>query len=321
MKVSLGQDAHYSQFYRDPLYTNPAQTGAFEGSYRFTGHHRNQWRSIGRPFETYGLSADAANAFRLSGVGLGLNIFNDVAGDGNLSDLMIQLAASYTIKLTKDSTQLLTFGAQGGYYRKQIDFNELTFDDQYRNDRFQPGISTAESIAKSSLNSGSLHIGALYIKKWNNKTKLNLGFALNNLTRPNQSFTNEEIPLSVRYSIHADADIPLKDKWAALPGILVMSQGPHREFLFGSNFRYAFDSRSYNYRAFQFGAWYRLQDALAAFIGLDWGRWQFGASYDINVSSLDRATGNRGGFELSVIYILPSVLPKRKLYKNCIDYL
>jgi len=319
--LAYGQDAHYSQFYRDPLYTNPAQTGAFNGSYRFTGHHRNQWRAIGRPFETYGISADAANAFRLPGIGLGLNVFNDVAGDGNLSDLMAQLAVSYTIKLTPDSTRLLTIGAQGGYYRKQIDFNALTFDDQYRNDRFQPGIATAETINRSSINSGQLHIGALYRQFWTNGVIMNVGFAWNNITRPNQSFTDEDIPLAWRYSLHGDFTVPLKGNWAALPGFLAMTQGPHRELLLGSNIRYTLDKRSYHYRAFQLGAWYRVQDAVVAFLGLDWGRWQFGASYDVNVSTLERATGNRGGFELSVIYILPAVMPKRKRFKNCIDYL
>jgi type IX secretion system PorP/SprF family membrane protein len=315
------QDAHYSQFYRDPLYTNPANTGAFEGRYRFEGHHRNQWQAIGRPFETFGISADAANFLKLPALGVGINVFNDVAGDGNLSNLQIQGALSYTLRLNTDSTSLLTFGLQGGWYRKQIDFDALFFDDQYVNGMFQPGITSAEQITQSATNSFNTHAGALYRKRTGTFTGYSIGFALHNLTTPNQSFTTDDIPLDMRFTLHANLETELTPTLNALPGILAMRQGPHSELLLGSNFRYFLDKRPYSLLAVQLGGWYRVQDAAVIFAGVDWGNWQFGASYDINTSALRQATGNRGGFEFSVIYIVKHILPKRLRFKNCRDFL
>ncbi len=319
--ASIAQDAHYSQFYRDPLYTNPANTGAFDGRYRFEGHHRNQWQAIGRPFETFGISADAANFLKLPALGVGLNVFNDVAGDGNLSNLQIQGALSYTLRLNSDSTSLLTFGLQGGWYRKQLDFDALFFDDQYIGGRFQPGVTSAEQISQNATNSFNTHAGALYCKRTSNFTGYSIGFAAHNMTRPNQSFTTDDIPLDMRFTLHANLETELTPSLNALPGILAMRQGPHSELLIGSNFRYFLDKRPYSLLALQLGGWYRVQDAAVIFAGVDWGNWQFGASYDINTSSLQQASGNRGGFEFSVIYIIKHILPKRMRFKNCPDFL
>nr|HRO18570.1 type IX secretion system membrane protein PorP/SprF [Ferruginibacter sp.] len=51
------------------------------------------------------------------------------------------------------------------------------------------------------------------------------------------------------------------------------------------------------------GSWMRLNDAIIPYVGLEVGGLRIGASYDVNVSSLKAATNNRGGSEISVIYI------------------
>ena len=51
------------------------------------------------------------------------------------------------------------------------------------------------------------------------------------------------------------------------------------------------------------GSWMRLNDAIIPYIGLEFGGLRIGASYDVNISSLKAATNNRGGSEISIIYI------------------
>lgn len=64
------------------------------------------------------------------------------------------------------------------------------------------------------------------------------------------------------------------------------------------------------------GSWYRFEDALIPYIGLEFGEWHFGASYDINTSSLKAASNSRGGVEISLIYIKKYVDPNMKKL-NC----
>ncbi|RZL32589.1 MAG: type IX secretion system membrane protein PorP/SprF, partial [Pedobacter sp.] len=50
------------------------------------------------------------------------------------------------------------------------------------------------------------------------------------------------------------------------------------------------------------GSNYRVDDAAIAFLGIHHKSMVFGVSYDFNTSSLNRATGSRGGLELSVSF-------------------
>jgi hypothetical protein len=47
----------------------------------------------------------------------------------------------------------------------------------------------------------------------------------------------------------------------------------------------------------------RMNDALIPYIGLEFGDFRLGATYDANISSLKTASQARGGMELSLIYI------------------
>jgi hypothetical protein len=51
------------------------------------------------------------------------------------------------------------------------------------------------------------------------------------------------------------------------------------------------------------GAWMRLKDALIPYVGIEFNNIRIGASYDYNTSSLRTASINRGGIEVSLIYI------------------
>jgi hypothetical protein len=64
-----------------------------------------------------------------------------------------------------------------------------------------------------------------------------------------------------------------------------------------------------------FGAGYRVSDAAQLLLGVDYKEMiRVAASYDVNVSSLNTVSNNRGGFEISAWYIFkifkkPSVKP------------
>ncbi|HKK66993.1 MAG TPA: type IX secretion system membrane protein PorP/SprF, partial [Bacteroidales bacterium] len=51
------QDAHFSQFYANPLYLNPAFAGS-DKCPRVNLNYRNQWPALGQTYVTYSLSYD-----------------------------------------------------------------------------------------------------------------------------------------------------------------------------------------------------------------------------------------------------------------------
>ena len=58
------------------------------------------------------------------------------------------------------------------------------------------------------------------------------------------------------------------------------------------------------------GSWIRFKDAIIPYLGIEVGGVRFGASYDINTSSLKAATASRGGSEFSIIYVKKAVQTK-----------
>jgi hypothetical protein len=51
------------------------------------------------------------------------------------------------------------------------------------------------------------------------------------------------------------------------------------------------------------GAWYRLKDAFIPYVGLEFGSFRVGFTYDVTMSNLQTATQRRGGSEVSLIWV------------------
>ena len=81
------QDLHFSQFFNNPLLTNPANTGFIpDADYRIGASYRNQYSSIMvMPYKTISIYGDAQvfrDTLENGWLGLGGVILRDVAGRG-----------------------------------------------------------------------------------------------------------------------------------------------------------------------------------------------------------------------------------------------
>ena len=147
------------------------------------------------------------------------------------------------------------------------------------------------------------------------------GVGVFNLLRPNQSFQGSNVPLDLRYTLYARADLALGDQYDILPALLYSSQAKYQELVIGTNFRYKLFT-NYKTENLYLGFWYRNKDALITSIGFDYHNWNIGLSYDINTSRLNPASRHRGGLELSLTYLIRVFkAPDIKRYIQCPDFL
>ncbi len=316
-----GQDIHFSQFMSSPMNLNPALAGNFKGDYRFVGNGRRQWSSVTIPYQTFGLSADANNFLRLKNFGAGLSMYQDKTGDSHFSTLVINVAASYRIKLNKDSTQFLSLGLQSGLTSRRIDYSNLYYDNQFNGFVYDPTTPSVEEFQNSGRLYPNLNAGINWLYNIKERTGISLGVALANISTPKQSFYgNDFVVLDKRYTAHASLQLKLSEKFDLLPVLLFMTQGTFRELNGGGSLKYILNKNPSHYRAVYLGGSLRAQDAVFATIGMDYQKLYVGLSYDINYSNLKPASNYRGGMEFAVIYIL-DVLPKKKMYKICPAYI
>lgn len=314
------QDIHYAQFFNNPMYLNPANTGNYDANLRFVGNQRTQWRSVTTPFNTFSLSAEAIDMFGPENIGYGVSFMHDIAGDSRLSTTEFLLSGSYKYVLP-DSNHVLRPGIQFGVNHRQINYDDLYFDSQYNGFYLDEDLSNQEAFQTASKTAPALNLGLSYDWKINKEWDLNLGMALFNITRPKQSFFEvDDIRRDMRFVFHGTAEYKIDKYWALLPGLFTSFQGKYREITFGTQGRYIIKDKLGEYLAGFAGLWYRNQDAGFISVGLDYNDWRFGISYDVNISGLKVASNLRGGFEFSVRYLMRFFKPKPVTYRICPDY-
>ncbi len=311
--IGLGmkaQDPHFSQFYANPLYLNPAFAGA-KVCPRVVTNYRNQWPAIPGSYVTYNASFDM-HVDALGG-GLGVLVTADRAGQGVLTTQTVSLIYAVRIRLSR--TWFLKAGLQAGFFQKNLDWDKLTFGDQI-DSKWGFSNNTAEkrpvngkyNIMDVDFSGGFLVYNDRFFG----------GVAVHHMVPVNVSLTEGESYLPMKITTHAGYMIPLvKHKRlrpsdpTISPNIVFMSQGPFNQLNYGAYFKKA---------PMIFGIWYRQffegSDAIILQAGFEYDKFKFGYSYDITVSKLASASGGAHEFSFALDFNCP--IKRRKMHEiNC----
>ncbi len=303
----LAQDPHFSQFFANPIYTNPAFAGSSNHG-RAVVNARNQWSSISGTFTTLSAAYDE-NYDAING-GLGFILSRDEAGVGLLTTNTLAAAYSYIIPVNK----YLTFRAaiQASLVQKSLDFSNFTWGDQILKAQGIIKPITSQPVPTESITFSNFAAGFIGYTKY-----IYGGAAIHNLTEPNQSFSGGAAPISRRITAHAGAQIPLiaeqrlkKNNVSISPNILFMQQQ-----IPGGNFSELNLGMYYNKGAYVLGTFFRQtsvnQDAIIFLIGLKREKLRIGYSYDATISKAQKGAPN--SHEVSIAFELRKKKPKKPI--------
>lgn len=307
-QLIFAQDIHWTMYDMSPLTLNPANTGAYEGTFRIGGIYRDQYNSISNAtgFKTPSFYIDAPiiKGFgKNDWVGLGFMVYNDQAGAGKLKTLGTLFSGSYHLGLSKKGTTHLTLGIQGGMMQRSVDSKNagwLFGDELMLNGGMEAQESTNRDILAAEKRYVDFNGGLMLTSKLNKVTDMKIGIAFKHVTSPEYNLANsktEELPM--RMTAHGTFDIGLSDKWMLSPSFLFDNIAKMNEGAIQALLGYHFNPDL----TLRFGPGYRLGDAAAVIVGLDYKQFRVGASYDITLSDLSSANNNQGGFEVGVWYI------------------
>lgn len=318
-KSAFAQDIHLLQYNSSPQNLNPAQTGLFDGDWRFAGNYRNQWLAIPVPYNTYSFSTDTrmnriatpmANKKLKGTPALGLLVNSDKAGDSKLKTSQVYVSVAYIKKLNKDSTHFISIGIQPGITNKNFNTTDLTFDEQYNGSAYDPSLDNGENFPSTSFTYFDIGGGITYYWEKSPRKKINVGISSFHLNQPKQSFFYaKDIKLDIKTNISGIAEFPIASRIGILPSFLYQQQGKFHETLLGVFGKYYLKSIDGMTTAISFGTFARTKDAFVVVANMDYRNFNVGVSYDVNTSNLKEATNNRGAFELSVIYIFKKIIP------------
>lgn len=302
-----GQDEHFSQFFSSPLTLNPALTGKFDGDFRIMGNYRNQWPEFSNLYKTFTAGADfqilKSKIPENDTWGLGFVAMKDNAGDGVLTNTYVGLSTSYHKALDEDGFQQIGVGFQGSYGAKRLDYSKLFFEDMLTANGFTG--NTLEQFNNHNLNVNyfDLNAGILYSGSTTGENNFYLGASVYHINSPKQGFLNADWTINPRTTIHGGGYFPVSDNVKIHASAIAQFQNKATEVVFGGAAAATVNEDDDLYPTTVYiGSFLRVSDALIPYMALEYQGIRFGATYDINVSSLKSASRKKGGFEFSIIY-------------------
>ena len=302
------QDPHFTQFFSSPLTLNPAYTGLFTGDLRVAANYRSQWAAIALPYVTGTVSADFGilkNTIPYNdrwGVG-GIAMYDRQAG-GGLKTTYIGFSTAYHKGLNREGSQSLAVGFQASFAQKRLDYSKLVFENQLTNLGFDPTVPSGEYFANSTVSYPDFNVGVLYNASLGTFGNLYAGASYYHINQPDQSFLKaRKAILHNRWTIHGGGGWAPTPKTRIYLSGLYMQQAGAYELAAGGAVGFVLNNDPMDADLLFLGSWFRLNDAINPYVGVDLDRLHIGLSYDINISSLNAASNYRGGAELSLVYI------------------
>ena len=305
------QDPHFSQFFASPLTLNPAFTGKFDGQWRLAANHRDQWPSIPKAYVTTSASVDfpilkkkipEGDVF-----GVGISGLTDASANNALKLNYGSVSLSYHKALDENGYNTIGAGFQGTYSSMALDITKLTFEDELQQNGFAQGTSGeylgANPLTGRNQNYFEMNAGLLYSGSSNGENNYYLGASMYHINRPKVGFKDKNWYLTGRLTVHGGGSFPVSDVLSVNISAIHQIQNKASETVFGGALSLNANGDKMNPTSVYVGSWMRLNDAIIPYLGLEFGGLRIGASYDVNISDLKAATGNRGGTEISIIYI------------------
>lgn len=296
----IAQDIKFSQYYSAPNLYNPAFTGYFNGDVRASVNYKSQWEAPFNAYRTIGGGADfsiAKQKFKGSGFGVGVHFFSDQAGDLDFNTNQLLLSLAYTQKLGLNMPNYLSAGFQMTGANRSINLSNAIYENQLN------GNTGGDVVGVDNFWYYSMGLGLLWYAEPAENVSFYMGGSAFNLLKPNQSFnTNGSDPLYVRYVGQLGLNFYVNDQIDFNTSTLYQRQGPFQEFMIGFLGRYDFSPNSKQNLKIGAGLWYRMQDAIIPVVRIEYDDFNFTFNYDVNLSTLTRATRSNGGPEISLIY-------------------
>ncbi|HEX5669598.1 MAG TPA: PorP/SprF family type IX secretion system membrane protein [Chitinophagaceae bacterium] len=320
MAFAKAQDPHFSQFYASPLSLNPSLTGRFDGNFRLAANYRNQWPTINNAFTTATASIDAPIMMNrlpeFDTWGVGIIGLGDQSGNKILRNNYIGISTAYAKGLDEDGFHQLAIGFQGVYANKRLDVALADFEDELTSFGFTGVTTEVFSNDQVVVNYFDLNAGILYTGTTNGYNNFYLGLSMYHVNRPKESFLGANYFLQPRLTVHGGGYAPIDENKTVHASIMHQRQAGASETILGGALSMNLNGEEEKPTALYAGMWYRFNDAVIPYVGLEIQNFRFGLTYDVNSSSLRTASNSRGGTEMSIVYIYKPGDPMLKK-NNC----
>ncbi len=291
--AAAGQDAFFSRFYSSILYFNPAYAGTARIP-RISAAYRNQMPALESPYVSYNASYD--QPIELLQGGLGINISNDVQGQGTLNRMSVD--AIYAYHLVVNPELVVSAGFQASYGLRFLNTAGMILPDPLTG---TTGTYAGHNESLSDQRKGFPDFAVGFVAYNRNAYA---GASMHHLTRPDFSLSGDQYqPLSRKLILHGGIFIPLYERRF---GREALELNPNLIYIQQAGFRQLNYGMEGIYKGMSLGIWIRhgidfQVNALSFHFGYEQSWFRMGYSYDFNMSDPWREMSNTGAHEASFL--------------------
>lgn len=330
------QPGHFAFFEEQATLLNPAFCGIV-APMKFTSGYRTQWQNLNDNYRSYGFMGEArlkvrpwkqidsrrGFTFKHNDYGhfaIGLAVFNNEAGAGQLSDFHSQLTLSSFIQI--DAKSIVSLGMYTSYTQRSIQGSKLIFPDQFSATGYSSQLPSQEPWKNYTVNffnlgiGGGWHFNQRQFDDYSHRYFGSLGASVLSLLSEPSLLSFHQFQ---QFGINAIGWFHFPTgKVATVPMIQFTKKGSANEFVFGSMFRTYFNEIS-KYTGlkkqswFGFGAFLRMKDAAIFRVQYQHrDQYAMGFGYEVTLSPFQQHIGTGGAIEAFIRYQPPRAF----LYQN-----
>lgn len=304
----LAQDPQFSQFFSSPLTLNPALTGNFNGTTRMVGNFRSQNADYNNAYNTKTASVDfnvLSNKIKqFDRLSLGVLFLSDQTGNKVLTNNHLGLSLAYMKALDEEQKRSVSIGFQAVYNNKRFNSANALLEDQ-----ITPGgiiNSSGDNILNNGLSktAADLNAGVLYQYAPTSEHLYYIGGSLFNILQTQKGFGNNTTAVPLRKTIHGGMLSPVGYAGTFHASFHFQQQKGFNQLLIGAAYSHYIKDILGAYVELYAGAWYRTDQSVIPYIGLEWNYWRLGYTNDISFSNQITAGQLRYSNEISLHYTL-----------------
>jgi type IX secretion system PorP/SprF family membrane protein len=196
---------------------------------------------------------------------------------------------------------LLSAGFNVGWVSKSIQFDKLTFPDQFNGHFFDGNLPTGSVLTNNSVNYPDIQIGLNYSYFATDEIYLSAGYSMSNVTKPKASFLGDDINgrLDHKHTCFLDGIIKTGRSLLIKPSLLYANQAGADVWNAGALAEIKFGKEKTG--SITGGLFWRNKDAIIPAIGIQIKRISIHFSYDITQSDLRNYNNGAGANEFSLM--------------------
>jgi len=326
--VLQAQDFHLTQADRTISFLNPAFVGTYKGFEKITLLNRNQWIGSGTQFLTnYGMAEFTPGRTRQSErayAGLAAAFSNDIGGDSRMAQKSFGISASGHIPLAKG--HWLDAGIQTAIQQRSADFSKLLYYSQWNGSTLDPSIYSGEENDFVNFAFVDAGIGLAYRFEPNQRAELRdgqwslqTGFSLQHVNRPRLQYNTLSADRLYQKAVaYACFSLGLNEISALQLSLTHLRQGGHTESMLGAIYRMKLRGSSQitnevSTRILSTGLYFRSTAAIAPYVSIDFGAFDFGLSYDADLGATSSVFRHSVELNLSYTFMKKSAFQGNRL--------